>query len=170
MPRGHGKQRRSRRKGIFDPSDARHIKHSRIGVWDFYEETQPELAHIPGSSLLETYLELVNGLPYVWRMLKDIGSIRACWSLLSMYLVIECIASLLPAVSLWWILSPFFLYVECWDIIKVFLTTAQHCKALPTFTNSYLTGLIRFNLLSTTGRSIKGSSWRLLLAALLVQL
>jgi hypothetical protein len=101
MGRGY-KRSRSRKKGKFDPLDAKHVKHSHIGVWDLYEETQqPELAHVPGASRLEPYLELVNSLPYVWRMIKDIGSIRACWFLLAAYLAIEFLASLLPAVSIW---------------------------------------------------------------------
>ncbi|RDB28996.1 Lipid A export ATP-binding/permease protein MsbA [Hypsizygus marmoreus] len=102
MRRGYRRQKRSSKKGQFDPTDTKNVKHTRIGVWDLYEETQPELAHVPGSSRLESYFEMVNGLPYVWRMLKDIGSIRACWSLLAMYLAIECISSLLPAVTLWY--------------------------------------------------------------------
>ncbi|KNZ80019.1 Toxin RTX-I translocation ATP-binding protein [Termitomyces sp. J132] len=35
-------------------------------------------------------------------MLKDVGSIRACWFHLALYLIVECIASLVPAVSLWY--------------------------------------------------------------------
>lgn len=102
MPRGFRKQKPSAsRKGKFDPLDAKHVKHSQVGVWDLYEEIQPELARIPGSSRLEPYLEMAGSMPYVWRMLKDIGSIRACWFLLGLYLMIECAASLLPAVSLW---------------------------------------------------------------------
>lgn len=93
--------RKSPRKGTFDPDNVEHVKHTRIGVWDLYEENQPEIAHLPGSSRLESYLEMINSLPYVWRMLKDIGSISTCWMLLSLYLVMEVIASLVPAVSLW---------------------------------------------------------------------
>ncbi|KAF9456687.1 P-loop containing nucleoside triphosphate hydrolase protein [Collybia nuda] len=101
MRRGY-KRSRTSKKGKFDPLDSQHVKHSHIGVWDLYEETQPQLAHIPGGSRLEPYLEILNSLPYVWRMIKDIGSIRACWFLLTVYLVIEFLASLLPAVSIWY--------------------------------------------------------------------
>lgn len=101
MPRGVFRRRRPTRKGKFDPLDTQNVKHSRIGAWDLYEEIQPELAHIPGSSRLEPYLEIVQNLPYVLRMLKDVSSIRACWFLLALYLTVECIASLIPAISLW---------------------------------------------------------------------
>jgi len=88
-------------KGKFDPADGKNVKHTHIGVWDLYEEIQPELSQIPGSARFETYFEMMNSLPYVWRMIKDIGTIRACWSLLVFYLVVELVAALVPAVSLW---------------------------------------------------------------------
>ncbi|KAG6819629.1 hypothetical protein H0H93_010049 [Arthromyces matolae] len=102
MPRGTRKRKGSTRKGKFDPSDAKNVKHTSIGVWDLYEEIQPELSHIPGSSRLEPYIEILQNLPFVWRMLKDIGSIRACWFHLVVYLISEGIASLVPAVTLWY--------------------------------------------------------------------
>lgn len=85
---------------MFDPEDAKRIKHTRIGVWDMYEERQSDI-RIPGSSRLETYGQMIQGLPYVWRMLKDICSIRRCWMLMSLYFLVEVAASLIPAVSLW---------------------------------------------------------------------
>ncbi|KAG5646916.1 hypothetical protein DXG03_001992 [Asterophora parasitica] len=102
MKRMKRKSKATTRKGTFDPLNPKNVKHTRIGVWDMYEEVQPELAHIPGGSRLEPYLEMAQGIPYVWRMLKDVGSIRACWFLLGTYLAIECAASLVPAVSLWY--------------------------------------------------------------------
>lgn len=99
------KQRRRRgasnRKGSFNPDDRKNVRHTKIGVWDLYEEINPELARIPGSSRLETYMELLQGLPYVWRMLKDIGGIKDCWTLLGIYLLLEVAISLIPAVILW---------------------------------------------------------------------
>ena len=44
---------------------------------------------------------MLEGLPYVWRMLKDICSIRRCLVLILLYLVSEVVASLIPAISLW---------------------------------------------------------------------
>ncbi len=102
----------SNRKGNFDPNDEAQIKHTRIGkVWELYEEKQPKLNKVPLSSRLniERYLELYDSLPYVWQMLKDIGSIRACWVYLAIYLVLQFAQSLLPAAQLWYvfIFSPF---------------------------------------------------------------
>lgn len=76
-------------KGKFDPTDTKNVKHTRLGVWDLYEEIQPETAHLPGSSRFEAYFEMINSFPYVWRMITDIGSISECFTLLSGYLVLE---------------------------------------------------------------------------------
>ncbi|KAG2364745.1 hypothetical protein BDR07DRAFT_1450146 [Suillus spraguei] len=90
------------RPGKFDPEDARRVKHTRIGVWDLYEDRQTDIPRIPGSSRLETYAQIVQSMPHVLRMLKDILSIRKCWLLLSVFLVVEVLASLIPAISLWY--------------------------------------------------------------------
>ncbi|KAI6133883.1 P-loop containing nucleoside triphosphate hydrolase protein [Pisolithus croceorrhizus] len=89
------------RPGVFDPADTQNVKHTRMGVWDFYEEL-PLNAPIPFSSKLETYAQLLEGIPFVWRMLKDICSIRRCLSLICLYLLVEVARSLVPAVSLWY--------------------------------------------------------------------
>ncbi|KAG1777296.1 P-loop containing nucleoside triphosphate hydrolase protein [Suillus placidus] len=103
------RRRTTTRPGKFDPEDARRVKHTRIGVWDLYEDRQTDMPHIPGSSRLETYSQIVQSMPHVLRMLKDILSIRQCWLLLSVFLVVEVLASLTPAISLWY--APK-LYVE----------------------------------------------------------
>jgi hypothetical protein len=90
------------RSGKFDPEDARRVKHTRIGVWDLYEDRQTDIPRVPGSSRLETYAQIVQSMPHVLRMLKDILSIRQCRLLLSVFLVVEVLASLIPAISLWY--------------------------------------------------------------------
>lgn len=88
------------RPGVFDPRDATRIKHTRIGVWDLYEEKHSDIP-IPGASRLETTSQMLQGVPYVWRMLKDICSTRRCLVLMMLYLATEVATSLIPAVSLW---------------------------------------------------------------------
>ncbi|KAG6332407.1 hypothetical protein ID866_6678 [Astraeus odoratus] len=98
-----GQRRRPRpRQGVFDPNDAKRIKHTRMGVWDLYEERQTDRIPISYSSRLETYAEMLQGLPYVLRMLKDICSMRRCLMLMSLYLLVEVAAALIPAVSIWY--------------------------------------------------------------------
>lgn len=88
--------------GAFNPEDAKHVKHTKLGVWDFYQERRLEFARIPGAAKAEPYLEMYQSLPFVWRMLKELGQIKSCWILLSLYLLIVFLASLVPAVSLWY--------------------------------------------------------------------
>ena len=102
--RRRGASRRiTSRKGVFNPEDSKRVKHTRLGVWDLYEEKVPELERLPGLSRLERFLTLRQTLPYVWRMVKDIGSIRSCWLLLALYLILELIGALVPAAVLWYV-------------------------------------------------------------------
>ncbi|KAF5355839.1 hypothetical protein D9756_004318 [Leucocoprinus leucothites] len=102
MPR-HSRRRPmlSTRKGTFDPEDKSRVKHSRIGVWDLYEEVTPRLGLV-GWPTFQPLLDVIENLPYIWRMLVDVTSIRECNILLVAYLCIELILSLLPALSLWY--------------------------------------------------------------------
>ncbi len=107
-PRNMGRRQRNinaNRKGVFNPDDADRVKHLKMGVWDLYRERDPELEKIPGSSRLDKYLEMKRNLPFVWRMLKDIGSIKSCWPLLMLYLLLEVMVSLIPAAALWYLVS-----------------------------------------------------------------
>lgn len=96
------KGRRKSGKGAFDPEDVKRVEHTKLGVWDFYQERHPTLDRIPGVSTAESYLQMYQSLPYVYRMVKDIGSIRYCWIMLSTYLLLVVLGSLIPAVSLWY--------------------------------------------------------------------
>lgn len=89
------------KKAVFDTEDRVNVKHTRIGVWDLYEERDPTISKIPGASRAESYWEMAQSLHFVWRMIKDIGSLPGVWSLLSIYLLLNILGSLVPAVSLW---------------------------------------------------------------------
>ncbi|KAK0202956.1 P-loop containing nucleoside triphosphate hydrolase protein [Desarmillaria ectypa] len=96
------KQRSTRRKGVFDPSDNKTVTYTRVGVWDLYQEKPEVLTQIPWSSRLEPYVEMLGNMPYFWRMLRDIGSIRSCWILLGLNLLVHILGALIPAVALWY--------------------------------------------------------------------
>ncbi|KAF7340233.1 ABC transporter related protein [Mycena venus] len=104
--RGFGRRQRGINldEGTFDPEDAQKVKHTRIGIWDLYEEVEPRLKLVPGSlrSQLETFHEMKGSFPFVLRMFKEIGAIRACWWLLAGYLIITLVLALIPAVELWY--------------------------------------------------------------------
>ncbi|KAL4065775.1 P-loop containing nucleoside triphosphate hydrolase protein [Scleroderma yunnanense] len=98
-----GKRRKPLSKaGVFDPNDAQRIKHTRLGVWDLYEERMTDKIPIPASSRLEILVQMFQGLPHVWRMLKDVCSIRRCLVLICLYLLVEIGTALIPAMSLWY--------------------------------------------------------------------
>ncbi|KAG1825440.1 uncharacterized protein BJ212DRAFT_1314024 [Suillus subaureus] len=80
-----------------DPKDARHVRHTRMGIWDLYEDRKTDM-----SPIAWTYAQIVQSVPYVSRTMKDILSIRRAWMPLSAFLLIEVLASLIPAVSLWY--------------------------------------------------------------------
>ncbi|KAG2079450.1 uncharacterized protein F5147DRAFT_741352, partial [Suillus discolor] len=80
--------------GEFDHKDTRRFKHTRIGIWDLYEARQT-LARNRVSSILQTYT------PIIYRCTH----IKRCSILLPAYLVVEVLASLIPAVSLWYVES-----------------------------------------------------------------
>ncbi|KAH9947363.1 P-loop containing nucleoside triphosphate hydrolase protein [Amylocystis lapponica] len=93
----------STRQGTFEPENTAIVKHTRVGVWDLYEERHPKFIwRLPGLSTVERYGEMFQNAPYVWKMLKDISSIRNCWSLLCCFLLVQLLLSLIPAASLWY--------------------------------------------------------------------
>ena len=104
MGRGHYKPPPLGKKGEFDPYDTKNVKHTRIGVWDLYEEIDTKLAHVPGSSWLGSFLEIIDGLPYIWRMFKELASMRSSWPLFAAYFIIRLMLSFLPALTLWQVL------------------------------------------------------------------
>jgi len=113
----------SSRKGTFDTEDNSRVKHSRIGVWDLYEEITPRLIAWP---TLHPLFDVIENIPYVWHMILDITSIRECNVLLLAYLVIELVASLIPALSLWSVLLKYFFTSHPSSLIQVLRTAAAY--------------------------------------------
>ncbi|KAJ7222600.1 P-loop containing nucleoside triphosphate hydrolase protein [Mycena pura] len=74
-------------EGTFDPEDTSKVRHTKIGVWDLYEQIEPSFKLVPGflQAKLEKYHEMKGSFPYVWRMLTEVASIRACWWLFAGY-------------------------------------------------------------------------------------
>ena len=83
---------------------AKEFKHTKAGIWDVYEQipTGKFSINIPGVSKLPRNLEFVQDLPFVWRMVKDVIKIKSCWYYLCLFITVKFLASLEPAVSLWY--------------------------------------------------------------------
>ena len=101
----NSRRTRTSRPGTFDPSDRTRVKHTKIGVWDLYEEIDPARAHVPGASYAERAFVAYACLPYLARMIRDVFAIRSCWFLLAAYALAESGQALLPAASLWYVLG-----------------------------------------------------------------
>ncbi|KAL0564952.1 hypothetical protein V5O48_017080 [Marasmius crinis-equi] len=100
-------RQRRKRKGTFSPEDEQNVKHTKIGIWDLYEEKQLGLktrwtSRFNKDDTVEQLLEVKNSLPYILRMIKDVGSIRALWLYFAVYLSLELVGSLIPALNLWY--------------------------------------------------------------------
>ena len=88
--------------GDSEPTNPKtHIRHVRIGVWDFYEEIEHELPGIPFAQLLGKFRDIVECVPYVIRMFNDVLSIPGCAFLVAAYAATELIQALIPATSIW---------------------------------------------------------------------
>lgn len=84
----------------------KNVKHTKVGVWDLYEDNSqvPVSARLKSLSWpgFKSYAILAQTFPYVWRMIKDIASTPDCSILLLAYLLVELAVSLVPAVSLYY--------------------------------------------------------------------
>ncbi|KJA29087.1 hypothetical protein HYPSUDRAFT_32429 [Hypholoma sublateritium FD-334 SS-4] len=67
------------------------VKHTRIGLWDLYEDK----AHAPARVRWPT-----DALPHVARMLTDVASIPACAPLLLALLALDLLIAIVPAIHL----------------------------------------------------------------------
>ena len=84
---------------------AKEFKHTKAGIWDAYEQIPAGRLNIniPGVSKLAQGLEIVEDLPFVWRMVKDVATIKSCWYYLCLFTFVKLLVSLEPAVALWFV-------------------------------------------------------------------
>jgi hypothetical protein len=103
------RNRRRSKKGkgnAFDPQNETLVRHHELGVWDVYVERDPKLSLFPTSWKIEEYVGMWNDLPYLWRTIRDVGSVA--WQLLLLYVAIVAASSLIPALNLWCVSLPLF--------------------------------------------------------------
>lgn len=84
---------------VFD-TGVEHIRHTRIGLWDFYED--PQHLHSVGRSrkLLERVEETLLAWPYVVQTLRTLLTLS--YYVLILYSVAVLITSLMPAASIYY--------------------------------------------------------------------
>ena len=82
---------------------SKEFKHIKAGIWDVYEQIQYSKFgfDIPWISGLGRNLEIVEDLPFFWRIIKDVTKIKMFWYHLSLFILVKILVSLQPAVTLW---------------------------------------------------------------------
>ncbi|RPD56235.1 P-loop containing nucleoside triphosphate hydrolase protein [Lentinus tigrinus ALCF2SS1-7] len=78
-----------------------HIKRSRLGVWDFYEEIEVDRPRFALAPMLSKLKELVDCFPYLVRMFKDVFSIPGCPPLVLIFAMAHLADAFVPAVTIW---------------------------------------------------------------------
>ncbi|KAI0288518.1 HlyB/MsbA family ABC transporter [Russula brevipes] len=97
--RKNRRREKKRRGSAFDPQNDALVEHRKLGIWDLYIERDPTLSYFPTSWRMEEFAGLLNDMPYLWRTIRDVGAVT--WPLLSLYVVMTLISSLVPALKLW---------------------------------------------------------------------
>jgi len=95
------------KRAAFDPQDRTLVEHRQFSVWDLYVERDSKLSYFPTSWRVEQYTGLLNDLPYLWRTVRDVGTVA--WPLLVVYVAITLVKSLVPALNLWYVEDILFL-------------------------------------------------------------
>src|SRR6266581_9495246 len=70
----------------FEPRKGKVLEHTKVGVWDLYQERDQLLSYLPTSWKIDAYTEMWNDLPYLWKAIRDLASVA--WPMLSLYLVL----------------------------------------------------------------------------------
>ena len=83
-----------------DPYASRIVKRTRYGIWDAYEEAEPDGGQI---TLKERWRTIVEAASDLERALRDLLAIPGCEALISIYTAAELAASFVPAASVWWV-------------------------------------------------------------------
>lgn len=82
--------------------DLKNVRHTRVGVWDLYEDLDVSNKGLFGMPGFDT---IRNEMPYVWRMLKEIVGLGNCRTLLILYFGAYAGLAVLPAITLWKVLE-----------------------------------------------------------------
>ena len=101
-------------KGTQDDNDraqrkadlAKEIKHTKAGIWDVYEQIPQGRFGFdsPWVEKVVRNLEILEDLPFYWRMVKDVVKFKSCRYYLSLFLLVKTLVSLQPAVRLWYVI------------------------------------------------------------------
>ena len=82
---------------------AKEFRHIKAGIWDMYEQIPHSKfsTDVPWISNITRNLEIVEDLPFFWRMVKDVLKMKSCRYHLCLFILVKILLSLQPAVTLW---------------------------------------------------------------------
>ncbi|KIJ45081.1 hypothetical protein M422DRAFT_251278 [Sphaerobolus stellatus SS14] len=81
----------------FNP-DADYVRHTRIGVWDFYEDLRHASSVGKSWKIVERFEETLVSLPYVTRTIRTILSLS--FPVMALYCMATLVTSLMPAAAI----------------------------------------------------------------------
>ncbi|KAI9446635.1 HlyB/MsbA family ABC transporter [Lactarius indigo] len=88
----------------FDPLNESFVENIKMGaVWDVYVVRTRLSRYLPTSWKIEEYTRIWEDIPYLWMTLCDMSTVAG--PLLLLYVVITLAKSLIPALSLWYMLT-----------------------------------------------------------------
>lgn len=126
------------RRAAFDSQNRTLVEHRQLGVWDLFIERDAKLSYIPTSWSVEKYAGLLNDLPYLWRTVRDVGTVA--WPLLVLYVAITVMKSLVPALNLWYE-HTYYIFSETLDnswllrlsgqLLNIVSTDGQYSPRIP---------------------------------------
>ena len=86
---------------INSPDNERVVKHTRLGIWDHYEEKDPDAGRLAIGDSFRAARETLAILPYALRAVQDILAIPECKLQVAVFTASEFADAIIPAISVW---------------------------------------------------------------------
>ena len=77
------------------------VKHTRLGIWDHYEEKDPDGRRLAVGDSFQAARETLAVLPYALRAVQDILAIPECKLQVAVFTASEFADAIIPAISVW---------------------------------------------------------------------
>lgn len=119
---------------------AKELKHTNHGVWDVYQQIPQSKfgVGVAWASTLTPTLEIIQDVPFAWKMVKDVIKIKSCWYYICPLVVVKLLASFQPAVALWCVTS-WFPPIFWTSLIPALRFTGYHVAIVRMFQNHFTT-------------------------------
>ena len=89
-------------------ADPQHVvKHSRFGIWDYWEDKDPDSGRIVVRGIFANTRETLASFPYLIRATNAILEIPGCKSQVALYSTANFLAAFVPAISVWYVAPSF---------------------------------------------------------------